>query len=526
MQLSRVCESECGFFNRGKELAMDLALNFLVSGALDIVASEAVAEVLEAAGQEDILEKVSTQLKKQEEALNALREKDLYTAMQYFRLAVTEEDANESKEDYKKAEEYAMKAFTVVPDPMQKVEATKIAIASAYFSRVRCDPSSETARQGLQRASQHLTRLLDEKKMKKVMRPRTDTWVEYMTTSRKHKERAASVGAIIKGFLELPRMGVTEEFVRIPDDQRSLAHILAEMAFDKEAEMKGHSGPVECLATVKGWLFSGSQDHSVRVWSMATWDCEATLENHTAGVRSLVATDDWLFSGCDDGSILVWRIGSWEKETALSGHKACVASMVAVEDSLISGSADATVRVWKTGRGWWKRHPQVIKSHQECVTAVSASQKYLFSASEDRTARVWRISAMTMPGYWKCCQTLKGHDGHVTALAATRELLFTGSSDKAIRVWKMCEKRIMSNTWECVKVLKDSAGSVTSLAVHEHYLISAFDDNSIMVWTIGTWECCRVREKQHRRVGALLVLGDRVVSGSDDKRVRVWKATP
>lgn len=105
---------------------------------------------------------------------------------------------------------------------------------------------------------------------------------------------------------------------------------------------RGHNGPVLCLTAYSpsanyvsggraqgdGWVFSGGQDASIRVWERGRVDPKATLDGHTDAVWAicvLPATCGQLFgavnsyggpdrlllaSGAADGSVRVWSVSA------------------------------------------------------------------------------------------------------------------------------------------------------------------------------------------------------------------------
>ena len=75
--------------------------------------------------------------------------------------------------------------------------------------------------------------------------------------------------------------------------------------------MGGHSWGVHSLAiTSDGWLISGSDDTTIKVWNQQ-YDLFKTLDEtvggHLGGVWSLAITSDGLLiSGSEDNTIKVW----------------------------------------------------------------------------------------------------------------------------------------------------------------------------------------------------------------------------
>ena len=72
--------------------------------------------------------------------------------------------------------------------------------------------------------------------------------------------------------------------------------------------LEGHAdGVVALVALPNGQLASGSSDHSIKIWDVATGAEVRTLEGHEDYVWAVVALPNGqLASGSDDNSIRVW----------------------------------------------------------------------------------------------------------------------------------------------------------------------------------------------------------------------------
>ncbi|XLU44649.1 hypothetical protein S245_039463 [Arachis hypogaea] len=80
-----------------------------------------------------------------------------------------------------------------------------------------------------------------------------------------------------------------------------------ETPFKLVATLSGHSKPVVCLAIgCHKMLYSGSMDHSIKVWDLDTFQCTMTLNGHTDVVTSLICWDNYLLSGSSDCTVNVW----------------------------------------------------------------------------------------------------------------------------------------------------------------------------------------------------------------------------
>ena len=85
------------------------------------------------------------------------------------------------------------------------------------------------------------------------------------------------------------------------------------------AALKGHSDAITCLAIDANFLFSGSEDRSIRIWNMAEI-CEpyelSVLDAHAESVRDIMIlpTHGHLVSCSFDGCIKVWDYAFHESE--------------------------------------------------------------------------------------------------------------------------------------------------------------------------------------------------------------------
>ncbi|RYR32097.1 hypothetical protein Ahy_B01g057100 [Arachis hypogaea] len=75
----------------------------------------------------------------------------------------------------------------------------------------------------------------------------------------------------------------------------------AESPFKMVATLSGHSKLVVCLAIgCHKMFYSGSMDHSIKVWDLDTLQCIMTLNGHTDVVTSLICWDDYLLWSSSD----------------------------------------------------------------------------------------------------------------------------------------------------------------------------------------------------------------------------------
>eukprot|EP01052_Picozoa_sp_SAG31_P050531 SAG31_NODE_11572_length_1016_cov_4.076336_1_plen_207_part_01 len=78
----------------------------------------------------------------------------------------------------------------------------------------------------------------------------------------------------------------------------------------------GHNGSVNSVAfdPSGGTLASGSADHTVKLWDVASGECLRTLEGHSNDVKSVAfdASGGTLASGSADATVKLWDVASGE----------------------------------------------------------------------------------------------------------------------------------------------------------------------------------------------------------------------
>jgi WD40 repeat protein len=113
--------------------------------------------------------------------------------------------------------------------------------------------------------------------------------------------------------------------------------------------LTGHSGPVYCITLFKpGFIISGSEDKTIKVWDLNYLACVKTLYGHDGFVLTIVAyTGRWFMSGSTDKTIKLWDFNTFQCLKTLKGHEGVIYNLVVLEDMRIaSASSDTTVRIW------------------------------------------------------------------------------------------------------------------------------------------------------------------------------------
>jgi len=118
--------------------------------------------------------------------------------------------------------------------------------------------------------------------------------------------------------------------------------------------LEKHTGTVQyVILTDDGRAVSASEDHSLRVWDLASGQCLKVLEGHTDIVNHVALTGDGrAVSASRDNSLRVWDLTSGRCLKVLKGHHRAVDHVALTRDGqAVSESYDQDLRVWNLNTG-------------------------------------------------------------------------------------------------------------------------------------------------------------------------------
>eukprot|EP00736_Rhodelphis_marinus_P013769 Rmarinus@m.5155 len=352
---------------------------------------------------------------------------------------------------------------------------------------------------------------------------------------------------------------------------------------------EGHTGWVSCISFSPDGsrIVSGSQDTTVRVWyiSGAPSSCFHGHYLDVMSTRFHPTNSDWVFSTSEDGTLRMWDLallaleetegGDEEKEGCLGNNnivepgkkldasagagagvgvsaRACRSSSVGARarvgaasvgsslakirqepmheavrccafspdcSQLVSCSGDNWILLWDVAS---REIVQVLEGHSSSVNAVcfSPDGTQVASGSEDRTMRVWDLSTGGCHRYLKdtgCNEPILS-----VAFSPDGTCVATGTADQSICVWDV------RYSHECVQVLRGHSSDVNCVSFNTagSMMVSCSGDFSIRVWDTQTGQQFRyLRDPDgvcHFNSVCFTADGTGVVSGGTDKLVRVW----
>uniref|UniRef100_A0A0B6ZF77 F-box domain-containing protein n=1 Tax=Arion vulgaris TaxID=1028688 RepID=A0A0B6ZF77_9EUPU len=274
--------------------------------------------------------------------------------------------------------------------------------------------------------------------------------------------------------------------------------------------LKGHDDHViTCLEFCGNRVVSGSDDNTLKVWSVTSGKCLRTLIGHTGGVWSSQMSGTVVISGSTDRTLKVWNAETGQCRHTLYGHSSTVRCMSLHDNQVVSGSRDATLRVWDIDTGVCKH---ILMGHVAAVRCVQFDGKRVVSGAYDYTVRVWD------PETEACLHTLQGHSNRVYSLQFDGVHVVSGSLDTSIRVWDV-------ESGNCLHTLIGHQSLTSGLELKNNILVSGNADSTVKVWDITTGQCLQTLQGPNKHQSAVTCLQFSkkfVITSSDDGTVKIW----
>lgn len=289
--------------------------------------------------------------------------------------------------------------------------------------------------------------------------------------------------------------------------------------------LEGHTDVINCLVISPDSriVASGSQDNTIRLWSLADGKLLQTLDGHTGAITCLMITADsrYLISGSADQTVKIWSLPDGMLSKVLAGHTDEISCLAISPDgkTLASGSLDNSIRLWRLPSG---EEIKELKEHAGSIWALAFSPDGNILASggglADHTVKLWAIPAGTV------MQTLEGHKGLVRCLAFTPNgrMLVSGSGDNTLRIWQLSDGKEL-------KLLKGHKGLVNSISISTdgRTLATSSVDKTVRLWSLPNGQELKKLDKHKDRITALIsdIDGRALITSSWDSTIKIWSVT-
>jgi serine/threonine protein kinase len=264
---------------------------------------------------------------------------------------------------------------------------------------------------------------------------------------------------------------------------------------------------------------TGSLDHTVPLWDVATGRELRHFEGHTDSAYSVAFSPDGrrALTGGFDKTARVWDVETGKELCRFEGHANPVWAVAYFPDGrrAISASNDHTADIWDVSIGQELKH---LAGHGGAIHAVAVTpdQRLALTASWDKTAGVWDTASGQL------VRRFEGHTAEVLSVACSPDGRYglSGGMDGTMRRWEV-------ETAKEVRVFQGHTSTVSSVAFSPggRYAVSGSFDKTVRVWEVNTGRCLRAFEGHTQAIIGVAYSPDgrHVLSGSLDKTARLWE---
>jgi WD40 repeat protein len=287
--------------------------------------------------------------------------------------------------------------------------------------------------------------------------------------------------------------------------------------------LRGHLDAVKSVAFSPDGqrIVTGSEDHTAKVWDVASGRELLTLKGHRAEISSVAFSSDGqrIVTGSWDKTAKVWDAASGKELLTLKGHTDEVWSVAFSPDGqrIVTGSGDNMAKVWEAASGatllTLKRHSFGVRS-----VAFSPDGQRIVTGSDDQTAKVWEAAS------GKELLTLKWpQPGTVASVAFSPDgqRIVTGSDDQTAKVWDAASGKELLT-------LRGHSGWIPSVAFSPdgQRIVTGGGDNMAKVWDAASGTNLLTLKGHSSGINSVAFSpdGQRIVTGSGDNMAKVWEA--
>ncbi|MFX0138976.1 MAG: WD40 repeat domain-containing protein, partial [Candidatus Hodarchaeota archaeon] len=175
-------------------------------------------------------------------------------------------------------------------------------------------------------------------------------------------------------------------------------HDIKVLEIESEKLIRTFKGHKDSVYSVKvsldsKYIFSGSEDKTVKVWEFDTGKLIHTLY-HDDQIRTMDVHPEgkYIVTGDMGRKVYVWEFETGELVHQLEGHGGWLLSVAFSPDGkyFISGSHYQIIEIWEFMTG---RLVCTLEMHKDAVNVVifTPDGKYILSGSDDKTLRIWNF---------------------------------------------------------------------------------------------------------------------------------------
>jgi WD40 repeat protein len=265
-------------------------------------------------------------------------------------------------------------------------------------------------------------------------------------------------------------------------------------------------------------IASGSADHRVRLWDVATGKLLRTLGNHSSWVTAVAFSPDGrtVVSSSEDKTLKLWDPQSKREPLNLRGHTGEVNVVAFSPDgrTIASGSQDKTLKIWDAGSG---RELQSFTNqpYQVVSLAFAPDGRTIISAGADDGLKILANGQEL--------RSLSRHSTPINAVAFSRDNLTIAysTSDNSLKLWDLVSGR------ELRRLLGSGGARALGFSPDSKRIVSGTSEGELKIWdAVSGGELCNWSAGTNSiSAVAFSPDGRAIVSGDFEGALKLWDST-
>ncbi len=236
--------------------------------------------------------------------------------------------------------------------------------------------------------------------------------------------------------------------------------------------INGHSSFINSMDNLKnGYLVSGSEDNTTKIWDHSTGTLIRTLVGHTSGVYTVkVLSNNYIASGSGDTTVRIWDSTTGLIKLTVTQHTSPVRDVFELSNNrIVSLDQSGFIKIWNYLNG------SLINSFNTGFSqrslAILNNGDYAVGSFSNRSLEIYDSTTFNLK------HKLIGHTDRVLKIIQLEnEDICSGSNDKTIKCWDLSSKKIKLNLTGHDNLVR------SVIQLHNGYLASAGYDSKVIIW--------------------------------------------
>ena len=281
----------------------------------------------------------------------------------------------------------------------------------------------------------------------------------------------------------------------------------------------GHSNGVKIVVFYEKHLVSCADE--IKIWAPDNMAEEKNGMQHQGNVNALVSQGPYLFSGSQDGTVRQWDSKTYDCIRVFNrpdSLKAWVMDVACNENAIFAGYAGDRGS-FTTLQGWSMNSGGTIGPFSDCVSdvnALSLSGDNIIIAQSFRNAPSLAIYS---PLTGKKTATLSGIDGAMLDVKCQKGKIYGGGREGVLGVWS-------ADTDECILKAESSGRDISSIGLWKDRIYAAYGYNFKQIGVLASGETkWQYTLPARLKVSRITVSGNHIIGfDRENDLLTVWLA--